>query len=231
MKHSTRAFTRIELAASVAALALLGALAAPILATTRSDAERAGCMNNLRQIGRGVRLWASDHQERVSWRTLTSDGGTLPDTGIKVAAAWFEFSYALSNFVTSPRVLVCPADSQAIVAPSWGSIISTNYRSSVLSYSLGLEVLPESPRSLMAFDYNIRPSSYGAATCSARVNNAGSLLGPDTSVGWTNGIHVNSGDVLLNDGSVVVTDSTSLRKTLAEQSMTDNGAMHFLKAR
>src|SRR5436190_3521584 len=135
MKHSlSAAFTRIELAATMAALAVLGALAAPILATTRNDAERAGCMNNLRQIGRGLRLSASDHQERVSWRTPVSDGGTLPDTGTKPGAAWYEFSYALSNFVTSPKVLACPADSQAIVAPSWTSILSTNYRSSVLSY-------------------------------------------------------------------------------------------------
>src|SRR5436189_5764963 len=76
---SAAAFTRIELAATLAALAVLATLAAPILATTRSDAERAGCVNNLRRIGGGVRLWASDYRERVPWRTPVSEGGTLPE--------------------------------------------------------------------------------------------------------------------------------------------------------
>lgn len=77
MKNSSSAaFTRLELAVTVTAFAMLGLVALPILATTRSDSERAGCFNNLRQIGRGVRQWGSEHQERVPWLTPIEEGGT-----------------------------------------------------------------------------------------------------------------------------------------------------------
>jgi len=231
MKHSTKAFTRIELAASVVALALLGGLAAPILATTRSDSERAGCMNNLRQIGRGMRVWASDHQERISWRTPLSEGGTLPDTGIKPGAAWYEFSFH-SNEIVSPKILACPADPQALVAPTWDLFKSNTFRSSAVSYSIGLEVFPESPHSVVAFDRNIKPDAYGATPCSARVIDAGVIaLPPNTTVGWTNNVHGMAGHVLLNDGSAILTDSASFRKIVSEQSEDLQQSMHFLKAR
>jgi hypothetical protein len=227
------AFTRVELAATLAALAILSALAAPILATTRSDAERAGCMNNLRRIGGGVRLWASDHQERVSWRTPLSVGGTLPDGfNNKPGAAWYEFSF-LSNELVSPKILLCPADPQALVAPTWDLFKSNTFRSSALSYCIGLEALPEFPRSVVAFDRNMKPDTYGAVGCTARVTDAGSieLSFPGTTVWWTNDVHGSVGHVLLNDGSVNLTDSTSFRKIAAEQSQDVQQSMHFLRAR
>ncbi len=48
------AFARLELAALVVMLALLGLLVLPLLAATRADSDRAGCFNNLRLLGRAV---------------------------------------------------------------------------------------------------------------------------------------------------------------------------------
>ena len=55
-------FTRIELAFSVfAAALLLGVVVMPALAVAKSDSGRATCFNNLRLVGRAVQIWGSDH--------------------------------------------------------------------------------------------------------------------------------------------------------------------------
>src|SRR5712692_810063 len=59
----TAAFTRLELAAILSAVALLALVALPVLANTKPRADRVTCMNNLRQVGRAELVWANDHNE------------------------------------------------------------------------------------------------------------------------------------------------------------------------
>jgi len=56
------AFTLIELLVVIAILALLIALLAPVLARARDSATGAKCTSNLRQIGSGLLLFASEHE-------------------------------------------------------------------------------------------------------------------------------------------------------------------------
>lgn len=231
MKKQTAsaAFTRIELAAVTAALALVGGLAAPMLAGTRNQSDRAHCANNLKQISRAVGEWASEHQERVPWLTPIEEGGTLMFG--KAGYAPDEY-YALKDQLRSPKVLVCPADAETVVAPDWDSLVlDPNYGPNSVSYSLGLHAFSDRPLTLLAADRNIRDSG-GPATCApTQINNARRVLPGDPNVGWTSAIHGNTGNVLLNDGTVLFTDSTSLRNTLAADPATDNGALHILRAR
>jgi len=54
---NSKGFTRLELVAVIAGLALLCMVALPLYAATRGDSERAACLNNLRQLGRAVQMW------------------------------------------------------------------------------------------------------------------------------------------------------------------------------
>src|SRR5262245_8206916 len=74
--RADRAFTRLELVAVVCALALLAAVAVPVLAHTKPRADRLTCLNNLRLVGRAEHLWASDHRDQMPWRVDMSEGGT-----------------------------------------------------------------------------------------------------------------------------------------------------------
>jgi prepilin-type N-terminal cleavage/methylation domain-containing protein len=80
-------FTLIEILVVIAIIAILIALIFPVFTKTRAMAREVTCINNLRQIGMAIIMYKNDF-------------GELPP----------HLSAIYSNYVSDPRIFVCPED-------------------------------------------------------------------------------------------------------------------------
>jgi prepilin-type N-terminal cleavage/methylation domain-containing protein len=226
-----KAFTLIELLVVIAIIAILAAMLLPALAAAKRKALRIACIINLKEQGTAFRVWAQDNNDTYPMTVSLAQGGAeecvYSIKAVKSIPGYTPTTYnpgyvfaVMSNSLTDPKLVFCPADVPAkSAATNWVGtgtfIFSTGSAptplancSAFLSYFVGGDALDIQPQSIMAGDRNIYDTS-GVVTAAdaGAADGVGDGAGTLASVavghwGWTaKDIHQGNGNVLLGDGS------------------------------
>lgn len=106
-KNQKPAFTLIELLVVIATIAILAAFLLPAISETKAKGKRTTCLNNLRQVNLGLRMYCDDSND-ASPTTAGASFGTQ---------AWSAYRERMKSYVgvsgeSSPkdRLFACPAD-------------------------------------------------------------------------------------------------------------------------
>jgi type II secretory pathway pseudopilin PulG len=234
------AFTRLELAAVLAALVLLAALALPVLANNRERSQRVVCVNNLRLVGQATQEWGTDREGKVPWQILASEGGTRvvsspapPWNGLQ-NNAWFQWAW-MSNELRTPKILACPSDTVKSPARDWsasadGGLLHPAFQNTAVSYLVNLHPFPEHEDALLSGDRNLRGASL-SGNCSAGISPVQLLpFTPSPSFGIDPSLHVEAGNFLFSDGRVEeLSDRGIVRRLLEVYAGIQNKNVHYLK--
>lgn len=203
------AFSLIELFAVAGVFAVLAMILLPGL-KAHTCGCRINCVNNLRQIGLAYNCWALDYGGRYPMAVSTNEGGTKE---LETTSNAFMSFRVMSNELSTPKLLVCPTDTQR----HWATNFGLDFANARISYFVGLDATPTNLTLLLSGDRNL--------TNTLRLSEGILELRPGDGAGWTPDLHRLAGNVLIADGSVQQLTPFGLRTTLAQCTTTNRLAM------
>lgn len=101
------AFTLVELLVIIAVISILAALLLPVLSAAKAKARRTTCLNNLRQINHGLRMYCADSNE----------ASPKPGSSMFGTPAWNNYRRLMASYVglngqssAQDKLFACPSD-------------------------------------------------------------------------------------------------------------------------
>lgn len=207
--------TLIEVLVVIFVIVVLAAMFLPALAAAKRKQSRIGCVNYLKQIGLSFRVWEGDNGDKLPMEFAATNSDTLK---LISSGSSYVLWQTISNELSTPRLLHCPADTEHAEATN---NFSTSFSDANISYFLNLDGTKVYPQMILTGDDNL-------AVNGVRVPPGILNLSMNSSVTWTKERHKGVGNIGIADGSVALVTSKGLKFALANSSATNPPAIRLV---
>lgn len=197
-------FSLIEAIAIAAVVVVLIYFVLPAFYRPRAKSSRVKCVSNLKNVGLAARIYATDYNDQFPGTFFLSNSVDLASV---TAADYFR---TLSNELSTPKILLCPADKNRPEAASFTNMLSKN-----LSYFASLSAQEVLPQTFLAGDRNLQLDGKTLPPGLVELTKA-------SKVSWSKAIHNEQGNVAMADGSVQQFSSARLQQAMADSELATN---------
>ena len=231
--HNGSGFTLIELLVVIGIIAILAALMFPALNNAKHKALRVKCISNVHEINVACQAWLHDYEDKFPWQLERPRGGSRGET--RAYGHWKR----LSNYVQSPKILMCPtiAKRRQMVATFSRLLLDRNVaytigtHTSVLANHMENRALTQG---VLTTDMDISTSPTGNSTGRCPPAAGIMALSFDGEYGrpasytatWSKTNHIGVGQIATVGGEVIPTDERGLRAQLS--SFRHRSSIHLL---
>jgi len=205
--QTNRAMTLVEVLVIISVFVILVAILLPANNISRRKATRLSCVNNLKLIGLAYKMWP-ENDPTYPMRLSTNRGGTFEYT---TTGEFFRHYQILSNELSMPNVLICPADTNHFAATNF----TTDFDNTKISYFVGLDATEEYPQRVLSGDDNFEIG--GVSVKSGLME-----LSTNTPIAWTSARHKFVGNIGLADCSVQQVTTIGLQIALQQTGLATN---------
>jgi hypothetical protein len=222
-KQRNRALTMPELLVIIVILLFLAFFILPAYISDDRPYSRMNCVSNLKQVNLSFRIWEGDNNNKYPMAVSVTNGGAREWIATNDVAACFR---VMSNELSTPKILICPADFKRIPATNFDN----DFNASHISYFIGVDADEAHPERLLCGDDNfqINGSLVGSGVLSLSTN---------TLLEWGSGRHDYPsrvpilgiplrhhffGNLGFADGSVAEVGDSGLQESLVQSGLATN---------
>jgi type II secretory pathway pseudopilin PulG len=195
--YRKRALTIVEVLVVIALLVVLAVIVLPPNEPNRDRVARINCIINLKQVSLSFRIWEGDNNNKYPMAVSVTNGGAMELIATGNVVDCFQ---VMSNELSSPKILICPADREHIPATNW----TMDFNNSHISYFLNLDASEAYPQELLSGDDNLAVNDVPAKSGLL-------LISTNIAISWTAERHVHVGNLSFADGSIAEESSAGLR--------------------